>query len=92
MSSFLNTKQISVPQVTPPTTTPPPLSIPFVKPESYEFRVVEHLDTVNNKITKVCLQVQTYDYDEYGTPTLKINWTDIPRVQVDSETGLIIPK
>lgn len=85
MSSFLNTKQLSV-----PLSVPPNINVPFAKPESYEFRVAEFVE--ENKIVKVGLQVRTWEHDEYGSGNLKFDWKDIPRVLIDNATGILILK
>lgn len=82
----LNTKQIFIPQ-----TAPPNISVPFAKPESYEFRVAEFVDE-HGKIVKVGLQVRTWDHDEYGVGNLKMDWLDVPRVVIDNTTGIIVLK
>lgn len=86
MTTVLNTKQISVPQ-----TIQPNINVQFVKPESYEFRVAEFID-VDGKIIKVGLQVRTWEHDEYGTGNLKFDWSDVPRVVIDSTTGILVLK
>lgn len=73
----LHVKQIFLPQ--PPVA--PPASFPFVKPITYEFRVAEHVDG-EGKIHKVGLQVQTWEYDEFGVGHVNQPWSDVPRVQV----------
>jgi len=86
--SVINTKQISIPQVTPP--IPPSLSVPFVKPRTYEFRVAETIDDTG-KIVKVGLQSQEWEFDEWGTANLIHAWCDVPRVVLNKD-GLIISK
>lgn len=81
----LSTKQVFVVPPQPPVITPPmPPSIPiqFVKPLTYEFRVAEVVDD-NGKIETVKLQMQTFEHDEYGTPSLKTFWQDVPRIKID---------
>ena len=85
MTTILNTKQLSVPQ-----TLPPNINVQFVKPESYQFRVVETLNK-EGKIVKVCLQVQTWEHDEWGSPNLKFDWVEVPRL-VMYEDGTIVSK
>ena len=85
MSSFLNTKQLSV-----PLSVPPNINVPVAKPESYEFRVAEFVE--ENKIVKVGLQVRTWEHDEYGSSSLKFDWKDVPRVLIDNATGILISK
>lgn len=86
MTTFLNTKQLSV-----PLSVPPNIGVQFVKPESYEFRVAEFVDK-DGKITKVGLQVRTWEHDEYGSGNLKFDWKDVPRVVIDSTTGILVLK
>lgn len=88
MTSVLNTKQLSIPVMAPP--LPPPSTVQFVKPETYEFRVAEVMDDTG-KITKVGLQVQVWEHDEWGSGTLKFDWKDVPRV-VMTKDGLIVSK
>ncbi len=79
----LTQKQVSLPlQVT------PAQQMPFVKPLSYEFRV--HETVVEGKVTKVKLQVQVWEHDEYGSGNVKQYWSDVPRYQFD-ENGVILP-
>lgn len=72
----LNTKQLYIP--TPPVTTPPAQSFSFPKPLSYEFRVAEY--TKGDKITKVRLQVQVWEHDEYGNGNVVQYWKDVDRI------------
>ena len=82
----LTTKPI---YVTPPIpSTPPPITIQFVKPLSYEFRVAEVVDK-DGKIISVKLQMQVYEHDEYGSSIVKQYWSDVPRYKFD-ETGEMI--
>ena len=73
MTAVLNTKQIYA-------TAPPPPVIPvqFVKPLSYEFRVAEY--SKDGKITKVRLQVQVWEHDEYGNGNVVQYWKDVDRI------------
>ena len=86
MTAVLNTKQLLIP----PPSIPPSLYVQFVKPESYEFRVLETMDETG-KIVSVKLQVQVFEHDEYGTSLLKKDWQDVPRVVVTKD-GMIISK
>ena len=71
----LSTKQIyATPQ---PQATMP---VQFVKPLSYEFRVAEY--TKDGKITKVRLQVQVSEHDEYGVGNVKEYWKDVERISL----------
>lgn len=83
----LSTKQI---YITPPHQPPQPLAMPvqFVKPLSYEFRVVENVDAAG-KIESVKLQMEIWEHDEYGTGTVKHYWYDVPRVKMHNGTLLI---
>lgn len=78
MAASLNTKQVYVPQPTP--AQPPAISMPFPKPLSYEFRVVEW--TKGETIVKVGLQVQVWEHDEFGSGNVVQNWKDIERIQL----------
>ncbi len=60
----------------------------FVKPLSYEFRVHETVE--DGKITKVKLQVQIWEHDEYGSGIVKQRWQDVPRAQFDKDGNAII--
>jgi hypothetical protein len=62
---------------------------PFVKPLSYEFRVAEHVD--DGVVTRVGLQMQIWEHDEYGSGIVKSYWHDVPRVKIDSNGTLITP-
>lgn len=87
----LMTKQLYVTPPTPPVITPPaPPAIPiqFVKPLSYEFRVAEVIGE-DGKIETVKLQMQVYEHDEYGTPSLKTFWQDVPRIKIDKMGSMI---
>jgi hypothetical protein len=89
----LNSKHIYVTPPTPPSIQPPPplaMPVQFVKPVSYEFRVAEHLND-DNVIDRVGLQVQVYEHDEYGSPTLWIGWTDVPRVKLKNGVAWFPP-
>ena len=88
MTAVLNTKQVLIPQNAPP--PPPSLYVQYVKPESYEFRVLETMAD-DGKIVSVKLQVQVFEHDEYGTGMLKFDWKDVPRVVVD-KFGVVISK
>ena len=47
----------------------------------YEFRVLETVK--NGEVTKVGLQVKTYEVDHYGSRSLLCDWTDIERVRLE---------
>lgn len=83
--SQLTAKYINLPVQS----APPPLTAPFVKPLSYEFRVAEILDA-SGKIEKVQLQMQIWEHDEYGAGIVKQPWAAVPRIKID-HTGSIIP-
>lgn len=82
--SMLTTKQVAI-----PVQTLPQQYAPFVKPVSYEFRVAELYDD-DGKLTKVGLQVQVWEHDEYGSGTIKQYWQDVPRAKFNKD-GVIIP-
>lgn len=52
----------------------------FVKPLSYEFRVVEYMK--EDKVEKVALQVQVWEHDNNGDGFVVQDWTTIERVQI----------
>lgn len=79
----LTTKQLSPPYVPPPT-------VNFVKPLSYEFRVAEVVDDAG-KVTKVYLQMQIWEHDEFGTGNVKLAWHDVPRVKLDKNGSMLLP-
>lgn len=81
----LNTKQLYIAQPVP--IQQPSLQVAFAKPVSYEFRVAEHLDA-EGKITKVGLQVQVWEHDEYGAGNIVQFWSDVPRVKI--KDGVIV--
>jgi hypothetical protein len=83
--SQLTQKYITV-QVPPP--TPVAQTVPFVKPLSYEFRVAEHLDDAG-KITRVALQVQVWEHDEYGAGIVKQYWQDVPRCKFNKDGAIL---
>ena len=74
----LNTKIVHTPQV----------ATKFVKPLSYEFRVVENLDKDGN-ISKVALEHRIFEHDEHGYHTTLSDWMEVPRIRRD-HTGLIL--
>jgi hypothetical protein len=74
----LNTKTVHTPQV----------ATMFVKPLSYEFRVVENLDK-DGKISKVALEYKFFEHDEHGYPTPLSDWMEVPRIKRD-HTGLLL--
>ena len=59
----------------------PQSSVMLVKPLSYDFRVVEHVDNSGN-ITKVGLQYRTWEHDNYGSGNVVQDWTDVERVRI----------
>lgn len=82
----LSTKQIFLPV---PNYTPPPAqSIQFAKPLSYEFRVAETVE--DGKVTKVALQMQIWEHDEFGSGVVKTYWHDVPRVRFDKDGNAIL--
>lgn len=57
---------------------------PFVevnKTLQYEFRVLESVK--NGEVTKVGLQVKTYEVDHYGSRLMLADWTDVERVRLE---------
>lgn len=60
----------------------PTYSISIPKPVSYEFRVAEFYADIPENVVKVGLQVQVYEHNQYGTPTILKGWTDVERVKV----------
>jgi hypothetical protein len=50
--------------------TPSPIAIDFVKPLSYDFRVVEIIGN-DGKIETVKLQAQIWEHDEFGYGIVK---------------------
>ena len=78
----LTTKQIFPP-------VPSPMAVPFVKPLSYEFRVAETVDD-SGKVTKVSLQIQTWEHDELGNGNVKFGWIDVPRFKFDKNGTMLI--
>jgi hypothetical protein len=85
MQLTLNTRQLSIPQP-----APQALTVQFAKPLSYEFRVAEHLDN-NDNVERVGLQVQVYEHDEYGSGTIRLGWTDVPRVKLKNGVIWVTP-
>ena len=77
-------------KIYPPVQTPPPIAVDFVKPLSYEFRVAETVD-IEGKITKVALQVQVWEHDEYGSGNVKQTWTEVPRYKFDKNGSMLPP-
>lgn len=77
--------------ITPPIpSTPPAIPFQFVKPVSYEFRVAETVDD-DGKITKVALQMQVWEHDQYGSGNVKQTWADVPRVKFDKNGSMLFP-
>ena len=69
----------------------PQSSVMVSKPLSYEFRVVEHIK--DGQIVKVGLQYQIWEHDNYGYGNIKMPWTDVPRTQIDADTGIpVLPQ
>ncbi len=77
MATTLISKKIYHPQSS---LTPPPIEFPFVKPLTYDFRVVEWMK--EGKVSKVTLQVQVWEHDEYGSGTVVQYWKDVERIQI----------
>lgn len=50
-------------------------------PQSYEFRVVEHV--VEDKVVKVELQCNITNHDLNGNPTISTGWVPVPRVKIN---------
>ena len=75
-------------QIALPIQTLPQQYASFVKPLSYEFRVHETVE--DGKVTKVKLQVQVWEHDEYGSGIVKQYWQDVPRAQFDKDGNAIL--
>lgn len=58
----------------------PQSTLMLVKPLTYKFRVAEF--EKGGEVVKVGLQVQSWEHDNYGVPTLKKDWTDVERVRL----------
>jgi len=58
----------------------PQSSLMVVKPLSYKFRVAEY--EKGGEVVRVGLQVQAWEHDNYGTPTMKYDWMDVERVRL----------
>ena len=69
--------------VTPGAMLIPLQTMTVAKPLSYEFRVAEYTDQ-SGKITKVALQMQVWEHDNYGVGIIKQAWFDVPRITVPS--------
>jgi len=67
--------------VTPGAMLIPLQTMTVAKPLSYEFRVAEHKDK-SGKTTKVALQMQVWEHDNYGFGSIKQAWFDVPRITV----------
>jgi hypothetical protein len=80
--------QLTQTQISLPIQTLPQQYASFVKPLSYEFRVHETVE--GGKITKVKLQVQIWEHDEYGSGIVKQRWHDVPRAQFDKDGNAIL--
>ena len=81
--------QLTQTQISLPVQTLPQQYASFVKPLSYEFRVHETVE--DGKVTKVKLQVQVWEHDEYGSGIVKQYWQDVPRAQFDKNGTALIP-
>ena len=82
--------QLTNKKIYPPTVQLPTIPIDFVKPVSYEFRVAETVDD-SGKITKVSLQMQVWEHDEFGSGTVKHYWQDVPRVKFNKDGAILTP-
>lgn len=80
--------QLTQTQISLPVMTMPQQYASFVKPLSYEFRVHETVEA--GKVTKVKLQVQIWEHDEYGSGIVKQRWQDVPRAQFDKDGNALI--
>jgi len=80
--------QLTKTQISLPIQTLPQQYALFVKPLSYEFRVAETVE--DGKVTKVKLQVQIWEHDEYGSGIIKQYWQDVPRVQFDKDGNALV--
>lgn len=67
---------------------PAAIAIDFIKPLSYEFRVVEDL-SAEDKVVKVRLQIQVWEHDEFGSGTCKQYWSDVPRIKMKDGVEII---
>ena len=65
--------------IMPPAPPAPQFTMP--EPISYEFQVVEYIES--DKITKVALQVRRHTHDQYGNIKLHGTWQDVPRIRVN---------
>jgi hypothetical protein len=59
----------------------PQSTIMIPKPVSFEFRVAEFVDGEGN-IKKVGLQYKMWEHDQYGSPLIRHDWVDVPRIQL----------
>lgn len=64
-----------------PPVPPTPAPISFPTPLTYEFQVVEYVDSTD-KVTKVALQVKVNQHDQHGCVNIHGTWTDVPRVRI----------
>jgi len=79
MSQVLTTNTFyGLPPATP--ITPPAPSFTMPEPISYEFQVVEYVNTGN--ITKVELQVKRNTHDQYGNIKMHGIWEPVPRIKI----------
>ena len=81
--------QLTNKKIYPPAAQIPAMPIDFVKPLSYEFRVAETVDD-NSKVTKVSLQVQVWEHDEFGSGVVKQRWQDVPRFKFDKNGTMLV--
>lgn len=58
-----------------------PIALQLPLPQSYEFRVVEHV--VEDKVVKVELQYNVTNHDINGNPTISTGWIPVRRVKLN---------
>lgn len=75
----LNTQTLIATQTPQPMPAPPTIQLP--KTLSYQFQVVEYVDSGNNVI-KVELQVQQTEHDNYGYPIGGSGFIPVPRIRL----------
>lgn len=80
MATMLNHKNVYVVPPLPLPQIQPSIDIPFTKPVSYDFRVVEWMK--DSKVSKVTLQVQIWEHDKYGNGVVVDPWRDVERIQL----------
>lgn len=78
--------QLSHKTVYPPVQT---VTIDFVKPLSYEFRVIEHMNP-EGKVVRASLQVQVWEHDENGYGNVLQTWNDVPRYKMDHNGVMVV--